>query len=199
MQKKFDKIINGMYVDPLIFTQPFVKACDICICSGECCYYGVYTDKSEFENIMSFKEKIISYMDDSQTKDADDWFEAPEKDDDFPTGFAVGTEVYNGKCVFLDKQGFCTLQKMAYAENEFKWKYKPLYCILFPLVIFEGVLTVDDDHLGKMHYCSKSENQISTVFDCCQGELKHLLGEQGFEELVQYKEEYFNGLKKEAV
>ncbi|MBA4407737.1 DUF3109 domain-containing protein [bacterium] len=195
MKQKFEKIINGLYIDPAIFTQPFVKSCDVCICSGECCYYGVYTDKTEHELIMSVKDKIISHLDDSQTKNADAWFEAPEPDDDFPSGVAVGTEVYNGKCVFLDKQGFCTLQKMAMDEGDYKWKYKPLYCILFPLVIFEGVLTFDDEHLDRMHYCNKPQNQVSTIFDCTKNELKHVLGDQGFGELLKYKEEYLSGLQ----
>ncbi|OGU66154.1 MAG: hypothetical protein A2499_04610 [Stygiobacter sp. RIFOXYC12_FULL_38_8] len=188
-------MINGMYIDPLIFTQKFVKSCDVCICSGECCYYGVYTDKSEHELIMSLKDRIIKSMDDSQTKDVEKWFEDPEPDDDFPSGIAVGTEVHNGKCVFLDRQGYCTLQKIAMEDGEFKWKYKPLYCILFPLVIFEGVLTVDDEHLDRMHYCNKPVNQISTVFDCCKNELKHVLGEEGFKELEAYREEFFSKSK----
>ncbi len=192
---KFEKMINGMYIDPLIFTQKFVKTCDVCICSGECCYYGVYTDKSEHELIMSLKDRIVKSMDDSQTKDVEKWFEDPEPDDDFPSGIAVGTEVHNGKCVFLDRQGFCTLQKIAMEDGEFKWKYKPLYCILFPLVIFEGVLTVDDEHLDRMHYCNKPVNQISTVFDCCKNELKHVLGEEGFKELETYREEFFSKSK----
>lgn len=199
MQHKFEKKINDIFIDPIIFTQRFVKACDICTCSGECCYYGVYTDKSDYEKILSVKEKVIKYMDESQTKNIEKWFEEPEQDNDFPSGIAIGTEVYNGKCVFLDKQGFCTLQKMAIAEREFKWKYKPLYCILFPLVIFEGVLTVDDEHLASMHYCSKSKNQVSTVFECCKEELRYLLGEKGFEELEDYRGEYFNNLKKSGI
>lgn len=198
MQKQFEKKINDVYIDPLIFTHKFVKACDVCICSGECCYYGVYTDLKEHDKIMSVKDRIISEMDDSQIKEVEEWFEEPEKDADFESGVAVGTEVYNGKCVFLDKQGFCTLQKMAMKDGEFKWKYKPLYCILFPLVIDQGALTVDTDHLARMHYCNKEENQISTIFDCCKNELLHFLGEKGFEELVQYREEYLNILKKEG-
>jgi hypothetical protein len=189
---KFEKVINGMMIDPLIFTQKFVKACDVCICSGECCYYGVYTDLEEWKVIMSMKERVIKSMDDSQPKNPDVWFEEPEEDSDFESGFAVGTEVHNGKCVFLDRQGFCTLQKIAMEDGEFKWKYKPLYCILFPLVIFEGVLTVDDEHLDRMHYCNKEVNQKSTVFDCCKNELKHILGEEGFKELESYRVEYFS-------
>lgn len=194
MKPKFEKKISGYFIDPLIFTQKFVKACDVCICSGECCYYGVYTDKSEFEKIMSVKNRIIKSMDDSQTKNPEVWFEEEEEDLDFPSGVAVGTEVHNGKCVFLDKQGFCTLQKIAMEDGEFRWKYKPLYCILFPLVIFEGVLTVDDEHLDRMHYCNKPQNQVSTVFECCKNELQYLLGEKAFEELVEYKNEYLQKL-----
>jgi len=186
-----NKVINGLIIDPLIFTQKFVKGCDVCICSGECCYYGVYTDKSEYELIMSKKDRIIKSMDDSQTKNFEDWFEDEQEDSDFPSGIAVGTEVYNGKCVFLDKQGFCTLQKIAIEDGENKWKYKPLYCILFPLVIFEGKLTVDDEHLDRMHYCNKPINQVSTVFEACKNELKHVLGEEGFKELEEYRKEFF--------
>ncbi len=192
MSGKFEKTIKGYLIDPIIFTQKFVHHCDIGICSGECCYYGVYTDLKEHELIMSMKERIIKAMDASQPKDPSLWFEAPEEDSDFPSGMAVGTEVHNGKCVFLDKQGFCTLQKIAVEEGEFKWKYKPIYCILFPLVIFEGALTVDDEHLARMHYCSVAKNQVSTVFECCTNELIYLLGEDGFAELDEYRKVYLN-------
>lgn len=194
MPTKFDKEINGYFIDPLIFTQKFVKHCDIKICAGECCYYGVYTDLKEYEKIMSIKDRIIKSMDASQPTDPEVWFEEQEEDDDFESGIAVGTEVHNGKCVFLDKEGFCTLQKIAYEDGEFKWKYKPIYCILFPLVIFEGAITVDDEHLERMHHCSKVENQVSTVFECCKSELLYILGEKGFQELDDYGKEYLQKL-----
>ena len=191
-EQQFEKKINGLWIDPLIFTHKFVKACDVCICSGECCYYGVYTDYAEYEKIVEMKDKVIAAMDDSQTKDVEMWFEEEEEDEDFESGWAVGTEVYNGKCVFLDKQGFCTLQSMAMNEGANKWKYKPLYCILFPLVIYEGAITVDTDHLDRLHYCNIPENQDSTIFDCCKDELKYLLGSRGFKELEKYREKYFS-------
>ncbi len=195
MAKKFEKIINGYYIDPIIFTHKFVKACDVCICSGECCYYGVYTDKKEYEKIIDIKERIVRSMDDSQTKEAAKWFEAPEEDDDFESGVAYGTELHNGKCVFLDKQGFCTLQKVAVESGEFKWKYKPLYCILFPLIIWDGAITVDDEHLERMHYCNKPVNQVSTIYECCKSELEFLLGAEGMKELDSYRNEYLVQLK----
>lgn len=191
MSDKFDKIIKEYYIDPIIFTQGFPTGCDVCICSGECCYYGVYTDKLEHEKILEIKDDLIEIFDDSQTKDVSKWFEEPEEDEDFESGIAVGTELYNGKCVFLDKQGFCSLQKIAMNQGEMKWKYKPLYCILFPLIIYDGAITIDDEHLDRLHYCNKIENQPSTVYEACKEELELLLGKDGMKELEDYRLEYF--------
>lgn len=190
MSESFKKEINGYLIDPRIFTQSFVKCCDVNKCSGECCYYGVYTDKYEADNLLSMKKKIIAAMDDSQTKDVSKWFEEPEEDEDFDSGIAVGTDLYNRKCVFLDKEGYCTLQKMAVDEGEFKWKYKPLYCILFPLVIYNGAITIDDEHLERMHYCNLKQNQKSTIFEACKEELEFLLEKEGMEELGKYRDSY---------
>ncbi len=194
MSDNVTKVIGDYWIDPIIFTHKFVRSCDVCVCSGECCYYGVYTDKYEYDKIIELKDEIIEIMDDSQTKDVNKWFEPPEEDEDFESGIAVGTELYNGKCVFLDKQGFCSLQKLAMNKGEDKWKYKPLYCILFPLVIYEDTITLDDEHLARMHYCNKAENQSSTLFETCREELKFLLGEDGFEELVEYRKEYLSSI-----
>lgn len=191
MSDKFDKIIKEYYIDPIIFTQGFPTGCDVCVCSGECCYYGVYTDKLEHEKILEIKDDLIEIFDDSQTKDVSKWFEEPEEDEDFESGIAVGTELYNGKCVFLDKQGFCSLQKIAMKQGEMKWKYKPLYCILFPLIIYDGAITIDDEHLDRLHYCNKIENQPSTVYEACKEELELLLGKDGMKELEDYRLEYF--------
>jgi Fe-S-cluster containining protein len=187
---KFTKKINGWYIDPKIFTYKFT-----CNCPGECCYFGVFTDYKEYTNILSIKDKIIASMDETQTKDVSKWFEPEEKDEDFESGIAVGTEVINGKCVFLDKNGLCTLQKIAMDEAEYKWKYKPLYCILFPLTTFEGALTIDDEHIDRLPFCNIDSNPSLTMFEACREELRHFFGDEGFEELKNYREEYLNEIK----
>ena len=72
-----------------------------------------------------------------------------------------------------------------------KWKYKPLYCILFPLIIYDGAITIDDEHLDRLHYCNKIENQPSTIYDACKEELEFLVGKDGMMELEDYRLEYF--------
>ncbi|HZW37903.1 MAG TPA: DUF3109 family protein [Ignavibacteriaceae bacterium] len=176
------KVIKGLKIDPQIFNFSFH-----CRCNGECCNYGVYTDLKEHEVIMSIKDNLIPLLDDSQTANIAKWFEAPEKDDDFDSGVAVGTELHNGKCVFLDKNGLCTIQKFAILNNEYKWKYKPLYCILFPLTIYEETLTIDDDHINRLKTCTKQGLNHQSIFDACKEELIHLLGEDGYQELYEYK------------
>ncbi len=189
MTQKFSKKINGIFIDPIIFTFSFH-----CKCSGECCWYGVYTDLKEHNLILSIKEKIIPIMDATQTIDVEKWFEAPEKDEDFESGVAVGTELFNNKCTFLDKNGLCSLQKLANNEGGHKWKYKPLYCILFPLTIFEGALTIDDEHIDRLKTCNKNPMATTTIYEACKEELKYFLGEKGFSELEEYKKEYLNSL-----
>lgn len=183
--KNFSKEINGILIDPQIFTFKFA-----CKCTGECCNFGVYTDLNECKGILSIKDKIIHLMDETQNKDTDKWFEAPEEDEDFESGVAVGTEIVNGKCTFLDQNGLCALQKLAILEGEHKWKYKPLYCILFPLTIYDGALTVDDEHIDRLTTCNNNPIQEMTIFDTCQEELLYFLGEDGFAELEKYREEY---------
>jgi Fe-S-cluster containining protein len=188
--ENISKKINGILIDPVIFTYKF-----ICNCAGECCYYGVYTDNKEYNAILSIQDKIKEVMDETQSKDVSEWFEQEEKDEDFESGIAVGTEIINDKCTFLDKNGLCSLQKLAIKEGEYKWKYKPLYCILFPLTTFEGVLTIDTDHIDRLPYCNIDPNTQLTMFEACEEELRHFFGEEGFAELENYREEYLNEIK----
>jgi Fe-S-cluster containining protein len=185
--KNFTKKINGLYIDPQLFTYKFK-----CSCPGECCYYGVFADLKEAQKILSIKDKILANMDETQSQNVDGWFEEEEEDEDFESGFAVGTEVINGKCTFLDKNGLCTLQKIAMQEGEHKWKYKPIYCVLFPLTTYEGALTIDEEHMERLPSCNVDPNTQLTMFEACEEELIHFLGEDGFEELKNYRDEYLN-------
>jgi hypothetical protein len=193
MSNNFTKVIKGYKIDPLIFTFKFN-----CKCTGECCHYGVYTDMEEFKIIMNKKDKLIPILDGSQTKDFDKWFEKPEKDPDFSSGIAVGTELHNCKCTFLDKNGLCSLQKLARVENVDKWKYKPLYCVLFPFTVFENTLTIDDEHIARLKTCNKEVTDL-TIYESCKDELIHFLGEDGFAELETYRQEYFSSLSSKEV
>jgi len=186
--------IKGIKIDPNIFTFKFG-----CRCNGECCHYGVYTDLKEHENILAIKDKIIPLMDETQSTNISDWFEPAEEDDDFESGVAVGTEIVNEKCAFLDKNGLCVLQRLALEEGEHKWKYKPIYCVLFPLTIYQNTLTIDDEHIDRLSYCNKFPISDSTIFDACKEELEFFFGKEGFEELLKYKEEVLSQVQNGVI
>ena len=190
----FNFEIDGLKIDPKIFTYKFG-----CKCTGECCLYGVYMDLNEAKKILSIKNKLIPIFDETQTKDISRWFEPPEKDEDFDSGVAIGTEINNHKCTFLDKDGLCTLQKLALQEGEHKWKYKPEYCILFPLTVYEGALTIDDDHIDRLKTCNKNPMTETSIFEACREELKHFFGEKNFGMLEAYGKEYLSSLKTKEV
>lgn len=186
--------INGLKIDPKIFTYKFS-----CKCTGECCWYGVYTDSKEAEEILKIKDKLINLFDDTQVKDSKKWFEPPEEDEDFDSGVAIGTEVINNKCTFLDKDGLCILQKFANLEGGHKWKYKPQYCILFPFTIYEGALTIDDDHIDRLKTCNKNPMPETTIYEFCTEELKHFFGEEDFNKLEDMRNQYLSSLKAKNV
>ncbi len=195
MEENLTMEINGLKIDPKIFTFKFH-----CRCNGECCYYGVYTDLKEHDVIMDISDKIINLMDDSQSKDKSKWFEPPEEDEDFESGVAVGTEVINGKCSLLDKEGLCTLQKLANLEGEHKWKYKPIYCILFPLTVYENTLTIDDEHIDRLKTCNKHPQEDISIYEACEEELRHFFSKEDFARLENFRTEYLKSIKsKKAI
>lgn len=191
--------INGMKIDPVIFTQGFVPGCNISICSGQCCNWGVYMDRDFEPVIMKFENQIKDVMDEYQPRDTSKWFEKElEEDSDFSSGYAIGTELYINsqgitQCVFKDKRGYCSLQVMAVENGLHKWEIKPKYCIMYPLTIIDNVLTVDNDHSERLDYCGihHKENYTQTIFDAMGEEIKFIIGEEGYNILNEnYKKKY---------
>jgi hypothetical protein len=202
MQNKIENLVyKGLKIDPVIFTQGFVHGCDIDICSGQCCDWGVYMDKDYKDVIMKYEIEIKEVMTSSQTRDSSKWFDLePVKDKDFPSGFAIGTELYtkndgNSQCVFKDDNHHCSIQVMSVKKNYHKWEIKPTHCILYPLTIVDNTLTYDDDHSEELDYCGikHPENFTQPVFEAMHEEVKFILGEEGYNFL---NEHYLKHYKK---
>ncbi len=192
--KEFPLEYNNLEIDPVIFTQGFVPGCNVKICRGECCDWGVYMDRDFKTVVMKFEEEIKSVMDENQIKDSSKWFEKElEEDTDFPSGQAVGTELYetrsgHNQCVFKDKRSYCSIQVAAVKNNMHKWSIKPRYCIMYPLTIIDNVLTYDDDHSTKLSYCGikHKQNFTQTVFEAMTEEIRFIIGEDGYNHLNDY-------------
>ena len=164
-----------------LFTKGFRKDAGPCSCSSACCEGGVFVDLHERDVIMAHRDLIARHMDQTQTTDPSRWFETEVVDHtDFPSGECVGTEVINDKCAFLDGAGRCSLQKAAVAEGMHKWSIKPLFCILYPIEISDGIVSFDE-MLQEEETCCTIETSFDVpLFEACREELVHIVGNEGY-------------------
>jgi len=88
--------------------------CVECKDQSDCCRLGAWIDLEEAKKILSSGIK-------------GDFFHL-EIDEEFPSGFKVGTSYEDEPCVFLDSDGLCRVHKFDYA-------IKPVTCKEFP---YEG-------------------------------------------------------------
>ncbi len=177
-------VVKGYTIAPELFQKGFPEGGGPCSCMSRCCQGGVYVDIRERDRILDVKERIKQQMDWSQTRDENRWFEAETIDHtDFPSGKCIGTQEINEKCAFLDSHGRCSIQLASVAAGEHKWSLKPLYCILFPIEITDGVIGFDDLLQEESSCCSIRERFATPLFRACKEELVHILGPDGFEQL----------------
>jgi hypothetical protein len=130
-------------------------------------------------------------MDETQTTDDSQWFDEETLDDgDFPSGKTVGTQIFNDKCVFLRKDGMCSVQMLGKESGAGPWTYKPFYCIAFPIVVSNGILTFDDYQQGRTKCCSIVDEHATPLIESCKDELEYILGIEGYKELLSLRTLY---------
>ncbi|HXG01217.1 MAG TPA: DUF3109 family protein [Bacteroidota bacterium] len=179
--------VNQYLISNELFESGYAAGNGPCNCTAQCCTSGVWVDLGERDTIMRHASIIKQHMDETQTQDETQWFEVGiEEDPDFPSGHCVGTAVVNNKCTFLDTFGRCTLQLAAVAAGEHKWAWKPLYCVLFPIVIENGVVEFDPMLQGEQTCCSVKDKFDIPLFAACKEELVHLLGREGYRQLEEH-------------
>ncbi|MBS4027122.1 MAG: DUF3109 family protein [Ignavibacteriales bacterium] len=168
---------NELTIDPFLFSHGYKNGDSPLQCDGKCCSYGVYVDVEEHKKILANTDSIKKYFDETQTTDVSKWFEQEFiEDKDFPSGKCIGTEVFNDKCVFLNKSGKCTLQQMSIAEGKHPWDLKPYYCITYPLAVIDKKIEWDDMLDGERPCCTARENFNTSCAQACGLEMNFILG-----------------------
>ncbi len=176
--------IKQYTISPELYQKGYRAGNSPCTCTSVCCQNGVYADVKERDHILAHKDIIKKYLDETQTPDENRWFEQHEQDDaDFVSGRSVGTEVVNGKCALLNKQGHCSLQVAATQEGMHRWALKPVFCVLFPLEISNNVIAFDDLLDQEQQCCTVSSDFDVPIFEACKDELIHIIGEDGYADL----------------
>ncbi|MDD4980914.1 MAG: YkgJ family cysteine cluster protein [Candidatus Omnitrophica bacterium] len=86
--------------------------CRACKNQEKCCRLGAWVDLGEAKKILALGIK------------GGDFFHL-EKDDDYPSGYRVGTSVEDEPCSFITRDGLCAIHKIDY-------NLKPAHCREFP-------------------------------------------------------------------
>ena len=178
------KHVPELKVGDEVLKSRFDNGCSMSNCRGKCCRLGVDLDLGEQERILEHANVVRRYMDEDQQQVSADWFGEEFADPDYPSGRAVSTRLYNGNCVFLNKDARCALQIAESQADSATGELKPFFCRAYPLTIDDGILVIDDEQSpGESRCCGPVANGSLTIFDVCAFELKHVLGTDGLSEL----------------
>ncbi len=160
-----------MKIDPLVFSAKFPERCRLDLCRSRCCRFGVWLDVAERETIVTNRDLFAPYLR-PEAKDPENWFGRMVPDRDCPSGLAVETQEIAGACSFYNPDHGCVLQKGAAEAGLHEWAIKPRFCVMFPLVVSSGELTVDEDM--RSLWCMKEKNRTRPILEAMRKELEFL-------------------------
>lgn len=169
-------------VDPRVFSARFPKVCRPELCRSRCCRFGVWADAGEMRDILEHKGLFLPYLR-PEARDPARWFGRAEADRDCPSGTAVETTTVGDACVFFNPAFGCALQKGAAAAGLHEWRFKPRFCIMFPLVVSGGELTVDEEMASL--WCMKEQNRTHPILYSVRKEISYLFGDELAKKLEQ--------------
>ena len=177
--------LPGLEVNGSIFDTRYLPGSSPGHCDGTCCRSGVKVDVAQRDEILAHADLIRRAMDPGQDQDVGGWFEETEvPDPDFPSGRCVGTQVRSERCIFLDRARRCVLQTVTIAAARPGFDLKPFFCSAFPITIAAGALWIDEMCLDAPGGCCRpTPGGGLGVLDVCETELRHVLGNEGLEEL----------------
>ncbi len=170
-----------MKIDPLVHSAKFPERCRLDLCRSRCCRFGVWADIEEREVILANRDLFTPYLR-PEAQSPETWFGKTTRDPDCPSGIAVETQEVAGACAFFHPDHGCALQKGALEAGLHEWAIKPRFCIMFPLVVSDGELTVDEDM--KSLWCMKKRNRTRPILDAVRKEVEYLFDEEQQRRLV---------------
>jgi hypothetical protein len=176
-------------VDRSLVERRFARECGTRHCDATCCQVGVWVDAGQRDLILAHARRVQRAMDPEQEHDPTRWFSEREVDEpDVPSGRSVDTAVRDGRCVFLNGAGRCVLHTASLGEDRPPIDLKPFVCTAFPLVVLNGLLTIEDEFPNHPRCCSPTPNGELTALEVFDPELRYVLGEPGVDELGRLTE-----------
>lgn len=122
-----------------------IRPCELDRCRATCCHDGVYLSQEEADGVRAVvdahREKLIAFglslpedpvvelSNGAAHKTAVRDAEPGELAEDYPAHFP------RTRCVFLDREGRCGIQRLSMEQGRSDWFDKPLTCWIHPIVI----------------------------------------------------------------
>lgn len=132
IERELRRQVRAAALDHAAFQLP-LRICDLRACRATCCHDGVFLDPEEVGEIDALIARHPSLPQawhetrDGRTKTATRPAVVGELAADFPAHFP------KCRCIFLDSEHRCRLQRLSEAAGHHPWWWKPVSCWLHPL------------------------------------------------------------------
>jgi Fe-S-cluster containining protein len=184
MEDSSSVIINGIRINADILQKDAIRRCADSSCGAVCCSGGVWLREDEAPRIREWEAAIKACLP-VERHDESLWFEQGKEE--------LGTSSVDDPqipgrtcCVFLQPDRKCALQVVSIANNLGWPGIKPYYCAIYPLLIEDGVLSIDDETplIYEGGLCRQSTTQGHAAYELYRDEAILILGQDGYRELL---------------
>lgn len=183
----------GVTFHPNLFRPARGERCLLDGCRGACCVNGIWVDLWHAQRILQNALTIQPFLA-PEYQNPDEWFTTDElESDDFPSGLGISTAVgprpgdpARQGCVFLRPDHTCGLQVASVSMGFGYPGLKPVDCAMYPLLVSEGVLQVDEQSPGNLggadcqRECDGPKRPMYQVF---REEIELAIGKDGWLEV----------------
>jgi Fe-S-cluster containining protein len=166
-------------IDTRLFVATFFSDCMACnFCHDLCCQYGATVETPLMNHLLENR----ALLEPVSGRPASEWFDGAFREDaDYPGGQFTRTRVFDGRCVFLNREGRgCLLHRYALENNLGVHEWKPLACNLFPIWWEEGAFILPPEIEDNELICL---GEGKTLYQSARNDLLHYYGPELVAEL----------------
>src|SRR5439155_18771883 len=135
-----------------VFTESYFAHCMQCtFCHDSCCQYGATVEEPMVRKLLANAEALEAYVGRPRAQWFRDWM---EDDPDYPGGRYTRTQVIDGACVFLNRNGRgCLLHRYCLEKGVEVHELKPFVCHMFPVWYADGTFQRPEEIADRTLVC----------------------------------------------
>lgn len=166
-------------VDTRIFTESYFAHCMQCTyCHDSCCQYGATVEEPMVRKLLQNAEALEAYVGQPRERWFQDWM---LDDPDYPGGRYTRTQVIDGACVFLNRNGRgCLLHRFCLEKGVEVHELKPFVCHMFPIWYEDGTFQRPEEILDRTLVCI---GPGPSLYRSARGDVRFYFGDEMIAEL----------------